>query len=409
MTMADMFVSRSRNDTETVAGPEADNSLFCDPRPGIAHCNFHLRGEESDADEALVRDWAAREGLPFYKADFDTAAIASQRGISIEMAARDLRYEWFASVCRSEGYDALAVAHNADDNAETFILNLLRGTGLKGICGMKARGVIPGAGDIVLLRPMLGMSRGEIVEYATRKGLQWHEDRTNTDTTIKRNLVRHSIFPLFEKINPSFRKTLASDMEHFREAYEACPPSLSSELLSEGFSGAVVDSIKEHLKEHPDSSGKRFICADKEAVTHAGNIIIRDIPSSAPEESVIIPGEGVYSFRGHTVSLQKVDRTKDFPLNQGDGILCADAALAAWPLKLRQWQKGDRMRPFGMRKGSRKLSDIFSDLHLSIPEKDATPVLCTCDGRIAAIIGYRIDDHFKITDATSSVLVIREL
>jgi len=392
MTMADMYVS---------------HSLFCDGKPGVAHCNFHLRGDESDADEVLVRSWADKNGLPFFKADFDTSSYAEANGISIEMAARDLRYEWFAQICRTEGYDAVAVAHNADDNAETLILNLLRGTGLKGICGMKAEGTVPGAPDVALLRPILDMTRYAIEEYARAKGLRWHEDRTNTDTTIKRNLVRHSIFPLFEKINPSFRRTLASDMEHFREAYESSIPGLSGELLDAGFSGSMVESITRHLKDNPHSSGRRFICGGMEAVTHNGELTIRRLQDGLAEESVKVDGPGLYRFAGRDISVELLDRTEDFPMKQPEGTIAMDAALVDMPLELRPWREGDRMRPFGMKRGSRKLSDIFSDLHYSIPQKESAPVLCDAGGRILGIAGIRIDDSVRITDETGLILVVK--
>lgn len=407
MTMADIIV---RGDfAQRAAGTHAGGPLSFDPQPGIAHCNFHLRGAESDADEALVRDWAARKGLPFYKADFDTARYAAENGISIEMAARELRYRWFASVCRAHGYEAVAVAHNADDNAETLILNLLRGTGLKGICGMKVSGVIPTDPDISLLRPLLQMTRREIEEYAAEHGLKWREDSTNSDTAIKRNLIRHSVFPLFEKINPSFRKTLAADMAHFRQVYESRTPGLSEELLEAGFSGAMVESISRHLEQNPHSSGRHFKCGAAEAVTHDGQVIILEDSSAGAPACISVPGPGTYSFAGRDISLEIVDRTEGFEVKQPQGTLVLDAGLIGWPLGLRRWKEGDRMRPLGMKRGSRKLSDIFTDLHLSIPQKESIPILCTPDGRIAAITGYRIDDTLRIGDATSKVLVIKDV
>ena len=183
----------------------------------VAHCNFGLRGAESDADEAFVREQAARHGIPCHVKQFDTEAFASAEGISIEMAARRLRYHWFGELCREHGYTAVAVAHNANDNAETLILNLLRGTGLKGITGMKAAGYIPDPdfGDIPLLRPLLEMTREEIVAFAREHGLNWREDSTNAQTDYKRNKIRNLVFPVFATINPSFVQTLNRDMERF--------------------------------------------------------------------------------------------------------------------------------------------------------------------------------------------------
>ena len=186
----------------------------------IAHCNFGLRGTESDGDEAFVKAWADKYGLPFHVRRFETEAFASEQGISIEMAARRLRYHWFGELCREHGYDAVAVAHNANDNAETLLLNLLRGTGLKGITGMKAEGFIPDPdyADIPLLRPLLGLTREEIEAYAAQHGLAWREDATNAQNDYKRNKIRNQVFPIFKEINPRFIETLNRDMNSFAEA-----------------------------------------------------------------------------------------------------------------------------------------------------------------------------------------------
>ncbi len=185
-------------------------------RFALAHCNFHLRGEESDSDEALVEEWAKSHGIIFIKKDFDTLGYAASNGVSVEMAARELRYAWFAEVCREQGFSALAVAHNANDNAETMILNMLRGTGVKGMAGMRRSSILPGA-DARLIRPLLGFPRKDIHEYAVSHGLLWHEDSTNADSAYKRNCIRNEIFPLFERLNPSFLSTLNEDMERFAQ------------------------------------------------------------------------------------------------------------------------------------------------------------------------------------------------
>lgn len=179
-------------------------------RAGIAHCNFSLRGDESDGDEALVKKWAGEHSLPFYCTRFDTVAYAKDKSVSIEMAARELRYLWFDGLLASEGYDYVAVAHNMNDNAETLLLNLLRGTGIKGVSGMK-----PLSGNI--LRPMLIFSREEIERFAQVHSIPYRNDSTNFSSEYKRNRIRNEIFPLFGKINPSFLKTLVSDMGYFSE------------------------------------------------------------------------------------------------------------------------------------------------------------------------------------------------
>ena len=181
--------------------------LFPGARFAVAHCNFALRGAESDADEAFVRAWCAEHGLECFVKCFDTRGYAAEHGVSIEMAARDLRYAWFAELRRAGGFDAVAVAHNADDNAETLLLNLLRGTGTRGLRGM-------GDHDGIV-RPLLDIPREDIRAWMTARGLAWREDSTNADSAPKRNRIRNEVFPIFARINPSFVRTLGEDMRRF--------------------------------------------------------------------------------------------------------------------------------------------------------------------------------------------------
>ena len=216
-------------------------------RFALAHCNFHLRGEESDSDEALVREWAGGHGIIFIKKDFDTLGYAASKGISVEMAARELRYGWFAEVCRERGFAAVAVAHNANDNAETMILNMLRGTGVKGMTGMRRSAPLPGS-DARIIRPLLGFPRKDIHEYAVSHGLRWREDSTNADSAYKRNRVRNEVFPIFERLNPSFLATLGEDMERFAQVQSIADEyfsSVSAETVRLGDGGLpVVDHRK---------------------------------------------------------------------------------------------------------------------------------------------------------------------
>lgn len=181
--------------------------LFPGASFAVAHCNFCLRGAESDGDEEFVREWCSRKGMQLFVKRFDTAAYAAEGHLSIEMAARDLRYAWFGELCREEGFDKVAVAHNADDNAETLLLNLLRGTGTRGLRGM-------GDHDGIV-RPLLDIPREDIRAWMTARGLAWRDDSTNADSTPKRNRIRNEVFPIFARINPSFVRTLGEDMRRF--------------------------------------------------------------------------------------------------------------------------------------------------------------------------------------------------
>ena len=183
--------------------------LFPGASFAVCHCNFGLRGDESDGDEAFVRDWCARKGMPLFVKSFPTADFARQNDLSIEMAARELRYSWFGELCASEGFDCVAVAHNADDNAETFFLNLLRGTGTRGLRGMGDRDFI--------VRPLLGISRTEIRSWMEERGLAWREDSTNASPAYKRNRLRGEVIPVLKEMNPSLLSSLGRTMEHIRQ------------------------------------------------------------------------------------------------------------------------------------------------------------------------------------------------
>lgn len=292
-------------------------SLFLNSSAGrrfdVAHCNFHLRGEDSDSDEALVAAWCGRNGVRYHKADFDTEQYASSHSVSIEMAARELRYDWFASLCRDNGYYGVAVAHNANDNAETLILNLLRGTGLRGITGMQLETVVPVTRDelsgVRLLRPMLSFSREQIEEYVAANSLEYHDDRTNAETVYKRNRIRHLVFPVFESLNPSFLTTFAREMNAFSEVQEiaddyyisvrdgVCEPAGKDELLrvnavrlchlkhykyvlyrlleAYGFRDRLLEPVLRLLESGKTFSGKIFEAPGYELITAGERLIVR--------------------------------------------------------------------------------------------------------------------------------------
>ena len=304
-------------------------SLFLNSSAGrrfaVAHCNFHLRGEDSDSDEALVAAWCGRNGVRYHKADFDTEQYASSHNISIEMAARELRYDWFASLCRDNGYYGVAVAHNANDNAETLILNLLRGTGLRGITGMQVETVVPVTRDelsgVRLLRPMLSFSRKQIEEYVAANSLEYHDDRTNAETVYKRNRIRHLVFPVFESLNPSFLTTFAREMNAFSKVQEiaddyfisvresVCEPAGKDELLRVnavrlchlkhykyvlyrllevyGFRDRLLEPVVRLLESGKTFSGKVFEAPGYELITAGECLIVRKAARVVPDSSVV--------------------------------------------------------------------------------------------------------------------------
>lgn len=316
-------------------------SLFLNSSAGrrfaVAHCNFHLRGEDSDSDEALVAAWCGRNGVRYHKADFDTEQYASSHSVSIEMAARELRYDWFASLCQDNGYYGVAVAHNANDNAETLILNLLRGTGLRGITGMQVETVVPVTRDelsgVRLLRPMLSFSRKQIEEYVAANSLEYHDDRTNAETVYKRNRIRHLVFPVFESLNPSFLTTFAREMNAFSEVQEiaddyflsvresVCEPAGKDELLrvnavrlchlkhykyvlyrlleAYGFRDRLLEPVMRLLESGKTFSGKVFEAPGYELITSGKCLIVRKAARVLPESPVISELADVHGDRAN--------------------------------------------------------------------------------------------------------------
>ena len=383
---------------------------------GVAHVNFSLRPGDCDKDEALVREACRSAGIPFHAKKFDTAAYASGRGISIEMAARELRYGWFSSLMEEHGYGRLLVAHNRNDSAETMLLNLLRGTGLKGLCGIReANGTI--------LRPMLSFSRAEIESFATAQGIAYREDVTNSDVEIFRNRLRHNVFPEFEKINPSFLNTFREEAGRFaqaeavldelfevRKAALCCRDgdaqcisikALKSEPHREywmyrllepyGFTAAQTASALEAIEAQ---SGKEFLSASHR--------MIRD-----REYFKIYPTEKADDYR---LEVDTFPCPAGFdPKSAPAGVLYADADTLPRQLKCRSWRHGDRFNPLGM-KGGRLVSDFFTDLKLDLEQKKRARIVYwedTAGEHIAAVAPYRIADRHKITASTRHIAAIR--
>ena len=412
----------------------------------IAHCNFHLRGEESDGDEEFVRRWASEHKVKFHTVSFDTESVARSRGISIEMAARDLRYDWFASLCKEYGYKSVAVAHNANDNAETLILNLLRGSGMNGLCGMSKLSDLPGVPDIILLRPLLDCTRKQIEGYMFAYKHPHREDSTNALSDYKRNRVRNEIFPIFEKMNPSFVRTFNREMGYFFEAGEIvedwCRNAAEAVVKGDrvdtkalldnkhwkyllyhilepyGFNTATLASIENLLESSRTIPGKRYESVDYVLLTARDELVLRPLGKERilPDE-VIMPvrGAGRYHFNGRTFEVEVIPRSKDIDLKQPEGVLMLDAGKLEFPFVLRRWRQGDWLIPLGMR-GKKKLSDLFTDLKYDAVRKDAAVMVVDTltDGmaenqHIAALACVRIDNRYRISDSTESIIRISEI
>ncbi len=335
------------------------------------------------------------------------------------MAARELRYGWFASICEEDGFNAVAVAHNANDNAETLFLNLLRGTGLKGICGMKEVSPLLGSSTVSLIRPLLVFSRDEIKEYALKNGLEWREDSTNADSSCKRNLIRNEVFPLFEKINPSFLETITADFvaSHapnvtIREgSVMVIDPVRLSEIpnweyllyrLLEpyGFNESVISDIALLIRDGSTFSGRRFLSKEYLAETSRDSITISfarlgreaqgDKGDTLAAMTVECQGPGEYSLEGVRFIVEQVQVEDP---RQPEGVTVADLAF---PFTVRRWQAGDWMRPLGMKGCRKKLSDMFVDLKFSPEQKEKALVIADEGSHVLALIGYRVDESVKV-------------
>lgn len=366
----------------------------------LAHCNFHLRGEESDGDEQFVRDYASRNGLTIYVKQFDTLDYAKDHGISIEMAARELRYVWFEELRQQLSYDYIAVAHHADDQLETFFINLLRGAGIRGLKGMQ-----PVNGHII--RPLLNISRAEIQQYAEEHHLQWREDHTNAETLYLRNKIRHELLPVIDSISKEGRGSILKSMSHlasenelYRELVkeklmQEVTKDISEQLLFEwlrdyGFNSDQVHFIHEALKN--GQPGTSFFSPTHRVTIERDGLELKPIC-----QQVNINIELTY---------QQLKNDANFEMDKSPEVAQLDYDKLTFPLQLRKWQAGDRFHPLGMH-GSKLLSDFFVDQKMTTRQKEECQVLTTANDEIVWVVGRRIDDRFKVTDQTKTILVVR--
>ena len=433
----------------------------------IAHCNFNLRGEDSDADEALVTAWAEEHGVRIHKVSFETVQYASENGLSIEMAARELRYRWFGELCQTHEYKAVVVAHHADDNAETLVLNMVRGSGLKGLTGMKPVSPLPysspchperSEGSFLLLRPLLTFSRKQIEGHVFAWKVPYREDKTNASVEYRRNSIRHEVFPLFQRMNPSYVRTLNREMTYLKDASdiveEWCQAQLEKVLPNchfervlhchferakrveksisipsllaipqwryllyyilepYGFNSSTLESLESLLVSDRTISGKRFDSEEYTALTERDRLVVLRKGEACGDIFTPIRCAGACHVNGSRILVETLPWTSDMPLKQPDGTLIFDADKLKFPFVCRKWRAGDWMIPLGMR-GKKKLSDLFNDLKYGHWAKDSALVIVDCRGdlaeqqHVAAVLPVRIDDRYKVTEDTTRIIRIR--
>jgi tRNA(Ile)-lysidine synthase len=388
---------------------------------GVAHCNFQLRGEASEIDEALVRDECKKMEVPFFVRKFDTQHYADENGLSIQIAARELRYTWFNELLKDNSYDVVATGHHFGDTMETIILNLTRGTSTEGFTGIPVK-------NKNIIRPLLNATREQIAKYIQEKRIPWREDESNLTDDYQRNYIRHHIIPKLKEINPSLESTwqntiekIEGDLELLNRGFETWKEKfvvergervlISKEGLRRGSAselwrlirsfGFNFEQTKDIVHSIDGQSGKRFFSDSHLLVVDRHEVIVTTVPQQLIDVQ-IEPGD-----REVLLGPWKMSFSLDNDTIHGTDKMCAslDADAVAFPLTWRKWRNGDFFRPLGMRH-KKKLSDFFIDNKLSLADKEMATVL-ESNGEIVYVVGWRIDERFKIKDTTKRVLNIQ--
>lgn len=388
----------------------------------VAHCNFALRGKESDLDEVFVVNYCKQHNIPVYSKHFDTEKYARTTQKSIQISARELRYKWFFELKEQQGFDYIVTAHHLDDSLETFLINLSRGTGIEGLVGIpENKGVI---------RPLLGFSRKEIEDYASKNQIQWREDASNQSDKYLRNNIRHHIVPLLKKINPEFLNSFSKTTKYLQEV-QTFSDEASEKILSEII---IVVNHNQHLnidrlldyKNYKfilykwlskygftawddiydlieTQTGKFIETNDFKLLKNRNELILFEKKQKYLEEEYLISEDKIeYPL---TIHFYEVSEISD---KNNPAVAYVDKNLLKFPLKLRKYKEGEYFYPFGMQVKKKKISKFFKDEKLSILQKENTWVLCS-DNQVVWIVGQRLDERYKVTSNTTSILKIEYL
>ncbi|CAM3379775.1 tRNA lysidine(34) synthetase TilS [Aequorivita lipolytica] len=387
----------------------------------LAHCNFSLRGKESDGDEMFVIGLAKSLEIPVFAETFDTKKFAEEHKISTQMAARDLRYNWFAEILKDFKYDYLLTAHHLDDDLETFFINLTRGTGLNGLTGIPKE-------NNKIIRPLLKFSRQEILQYAETNNFKWREDSSNQKTDYLRNKLRLEVLPKFKETNESILKNFQKTQQNLQASQNLIDDymGLVFKLVISGGSNSYKINIQK-LKELPNTdallyellhgfgftewddvsnlldaqTGKMVFSKTHQLLKNRDELILTEISDENISEEFLVPKTGITS----PINL-KIETSKYIGETEKNLIYIASEKLK-FPLKLRKWRSGDSFQPFGM-KGKKKLSKFFKDEKIPLTEKEKIWLLLI-DDQVVWVIGHRMDDRFKVTENTSEILKISYL
>ena len=393
-----------------------------------AHCNFHLRGDESDRDELFCRRFCERNGIELHVTHFDTEGFAKLRKISIEMAARHLRYAYFKQLAEDIGASAVCVAHHQDDSVETVLLNLIRGTGIHGLTGIK-----PKNGNIV--RPLLCVTRNEIETVLAEAGQDFVTDSTNLVDDVVRNKIRLDILPLMKEINPSVSDSIAKTASRIADVADALDDvvgGVASVLVEEKAKGAVVihtdrlmtgpapeyvlfrllkgysfvpSQIEQIYASVSTGPGRVFVSSTHRLLIDRDCIVVEPLTESG-RRPMLVPECGVYVYDDSMkLRFERVERDSGFKVSADKCFCFADASVVKFPLTVRTVEVGDRFVPFGM-KGSKLVSDYLTDRKFNLFDKQRQLVVADAHGRIVWLVNQRPDERYRITDTTDTVLKI---
>lgn len=391
----------------------------------VAHCNFHLRGQESYRDEYFVEKTAAKYNMQYLVANFDTKKYIEEESISLEMAARELRYAWFEKIRNEYNANKIAVAHHQDDSIETVLINLIRGTGIRGLTGIS-----PINGYVV--RPLLAISREDIINYLEYKKLDFVEDSTNKEDIYTRNKIRLNVIPLLKTINSAAAESIAKTSHNLAQV-ERIYNSYISKVKDEIFENNIIDINRLLQEEEPytvlfellypygfnsstikniydsvnSQAGKIFYSEEYQLVKDRTNFILTTI-GKKEKISYSIEKDQTFISKPVKLELESIKNISEVNFYDDSNVIYIDNSKIDYPLIIRRWVNGDKFIPFGM-KGHKKLSDFFVDNKLSIVEKENIYLLCTSSNKIIWIIGKRLDDRFKISDKTRDCLKIKLL
>lgn len=405
----------------------------------LAHCNFQLRGIDSNQDEIFVNAMANRLQIPIFTKKFDTKAYAATKKLSIQLAARALRYNWFSSLLKSQKFDYLLTAHHADDNLETFLINLSRGTGLDGLVGIPEK-------NNSIIRPLLPFSRNQLEQYAKDHNLTWREDASNNETKYVRNKLRHNVIPVLKEINPQLLNAFLTTIQHLKQTQKIVLSSLESikkKVIISDKDGIVeidINALKklkptkaylyELLKKYnftewnniydllEAQTGKIIYSNTHRIIKNRNVLLVTPLPKEENND-YIIKEKGEHYFPPFSISLTNYTKNPNFLTDAPSSeslpsedvkrararLLLIDSDKLNFPLTLRKWQQGDYFYPLGMQ-GKKKLSKFFKDEKLSLPEKEDLWVLVS-DNKIVWVVNYRLDDRYKVTENTKTILKIR--